>query len=217
MLYGTRKPVGSPVLRAFFARTRSSRATNVRSSELVALGLFSRKSPKSRSRRRAQPKAAKATAGVAVVGKMVSITRATAAVWYTLLASGARSSPRWLAARSNSKQCVTAKAASALLHDTSVGWYLVWVCGRVYVVVGWAMRWIKYTGMNRFRQSFSTGRSSRKSRVFLFEFFDWIRLSENSVEKSWVEKPFFDCVTKPDMGFINDLVLVACPMSRKVL
>ena len=43
----------------------------------VGLG---RKSPKLRSWRCTQPRAAKATAGVAVVGKMASITRAAAVV-----------------------------------------------------------------------------------------------------------------------------------------
>ena len=59
---------------------------------------------------------------------------------------------------------VIAKAASALLYDTAV-WYLVWVCGRVGVcfVVGWAMRWVKKTGVKLFRLSFSTDRPSRKS------------------------------------------------------
>ena len=55
--------------------TRASRATNPR----VGVGL-SRKPPKLRSWRCTQPRAAKATAGVTVVGKNASITRAAAVV-----------------------------------------------------------------------------------------------------------------------------------------
>ena len=55
---------------------------------------FTRAPPKLRLWRCTQPRAAKAIAGVAVVGKMTSITRATAVMWYTLLASGARIAPR---------------------------------------------------------------------------------------------------------------------------
>ena len=58
--------------------TRASRATNFRPSGLVALGLA--ESRQSYVRFGTQPRAAKATAGVAVVGKMASITRATAIV-----------------------------------------------------------------------------------------------------------------------------------------
>ena len=57
---------------------RASRATNPRPSGLVALD-FSRKL-KLRLRRCTQPRAAKAIAGVAVVGKMTSIPRAAAVV-----------------------------------------------------------------------------------------------------------------------------------------
>ena len=59
--------------------TRASRATNLRPSGLVALGL-GRKLLTLRSWRCTQPRATKATAGVAVIGKMASITRATAVV-----------------------------------------------------------------------------------------------------------------------------------------
>ena len=78
-VYCSRKSVGSSVLRAFFA----SDACFVRdepSSKRVGGVELSRKPPELRSWRRTQPRAAKATAGVAVVGKMASITRATAAV-----------------------------------------------------------------------------------------------------------------------------------------
>ena len=65
-----------------FARSsrasRASRATNLRPSGLVALGLA--ESRQSCWWRCTQPRAAKATAGVAVVGKMASITRAAAVV-----------------------------------------------------------------------------------------------------------------------------------------
>ena len=64
------------------------------SSKRVGDVVLSRKPPNLRSWSCTQPRATKATAGVAVVGKMASITRATAVVWYTLLASGARSAPR---------------------------------------------------------------------------------------------------------------------------
>ena len=64
-----------------FARfSRAARAaTNLRSSGLVALRLAERRE-KLRSWRCPQPRAATATAGVAVVGKMTSITRAAVVV-----------------------------------------------------------------------------------------------------------------------------------------
>ena len=73
MAVESRKSAGSSVLRAFFARDEPS------SKRVVGLGL-SRKPPKLRSWRCTQPRAATATAGVAVVGKMASITRAAAVV-----------------------------------------------------------------------------------------------------------------------------------------
>ena len=70
--------------------TCASCATNLRPSGLVASGLAECRQgyvrgvalmpPRLRSWRCTQPRAAKATAGVAVVGKMASITRATAVV-----------------------------------------------------------------------------------------------------------------------------------------
>ena len=96
---------------------------------------LSRKPPKLRSWRCTQPKAAKATVGVAIVGKMASITRAAAVTcdrrcWRAEL--GVCHADLRLAATA-----VIAKPASALLFDTAV-WNLVWVCGRVGVcfVVG---------------------------------------------------------------------------------
>ena len=56
--------------------TRVSRATNPRPSGLN----FSRKPPKLRLWRCTQPRAAKATAGVAVIGEMTSIPRAAVVV-----------------------------------------------------------------------------------------------------------------------------------------
>ena len=61
-----------------------------RSSQRVGGFGLSRKPPMLRSRSCTQPRAAKATAGAAVVGSMGSIPRAAAVVWYTLLASGTR-------------------------------------------------------------------------------------------------------------------------------
>ena len=82
--------VGSSVLRAVSA---SNGSTNLRPSELVALGLAeSRQSYVSWSC--TQPRAAKATAGAAVVGSMGSRPRAAAVVYYTLLTSGTRNAPR---------------------------------------------------------------------------------------------------------------------------
>ena len=75
LLYGTRNSVGSSVLRAFLA----SNACFARDEWVGGVGL-SRKLSKLRSWRCTQPKAAKATAGVAVVGKIASITRAAAVV-----------------------------------------------------------------------------------------------------------------------------------------
>ena len=89
------------MLRAFFA-SNARFARDEPSSKRFGGVELSRRPPNLRSWRCTQPRAAKAKAGVAVVGKMTSITRATAVVWYTLLASGARNATRWLAARSNS-------------------------------------------------------------------------------------------------------------------
>ena len=83
----------SSALRAFFGSNACFARDKSASKRVGRVGL-SRKPPKLRSWRCTQPRAAKATAGVAVVDKMASITRATAVVWYTLLASGARSAPR---------------------------------------------------------------------------------------------------------------------------
>ena len=81
------------VLRAFFASNACFARDEPLSKRVGDIGL-SRKPPKLRWRRCTQPRAATATAGVAVVGKMASIPRAAAVVSYTLLASGARSAPR---------------------------------------------------------------------------------------------------------------------------
>ena len=70
--------------------THASCAMNPRPSGLVELDL----AESLRSWRCTQPRATKATAGVAVVGKMASIPRAVAIVRYTLLTSGARNAPR---------------------------------------------------------------------------------------------------------------------------
>ena len=59
------------------------------------------------------------------------------------------------------------------------------------------MRSVQKTRVKLFRLGFSTGGSSRKSRVFRLDppvgF-----LSRKKVES---KKPFFDCVRKPDLGF----------------
>ena len=79
LLYGSRQSVGSSVLRAFFASNACFTRDEPSSKRVVGDGL-SRKPLKLRLGRCAQPRAAKATPGVAVVGKMASITRATAVV-----------------------------------------------------------------------------------------------------------------------------------------
>ena len=123
----------SAVLREFFA----SIARDEPSSKRVGGVGLSRKPPKLRSWRCTQPRAAKATAGVAVVGEMASKTRATS----LLLSCDTRCWRAELGVRHadlrRKATAVIAKAASTLLYDTAV-WYLVWVCGRVDVcfVVG---------------------------------------------------------------------------------
>ena len=92
----------------------------------MALGLaYSRQ--KLRPWRCTQPRAAKAAAGVAVVDKMASITRATAVVWYKLLASGARSAPLLLAARSNSSDS-QGSVGAVVLYCCVVPDMSVWAC-----------------------------------------------------------------------------------------
>ena len=78
-MYGTRKSVGSSVLRAFFASNACFTRDEPSSKRVGGFGL-SRKPSRLRSWRCTQPRAAKATAGIAVVGKMASITRAAAVV-----------------------------------------------------------------------------------------------------------------------------------------
>ena len=109
--------------------------------EVTGVGL-SRNPTKLRSWRCTQPRAAKATAGVAVVGKMASIT-CTAAVACDTCCWRAELGVRHADLRREAT-AVIAKAAWSLLYDTAV-WYLVWVCGRMGVcfVVGKAMRWVK--------------------------------------------------------------------------
>ena len=69
----------SAVLRAFFASNACFARDEPSSKRVGGVGL-SRKPPKLRSWRCTQPRAAKATQGVAVVGKMALTTRATAVV-----------------------------------------------------------------------------------------------------------------------------------------
>ena len=79
LLYGARNSVGSSVLPVFLASNACFIFDEPSPKRVGGVGL-SRKPPKLRSWRCTQPGAAKATAGVAVVGKMASKTRATAVV-----------------------------------------------------------------------------------------------------------------------------------------
>ena len=72
LLYGSRKSVGSSVPRAFPASNACFARDELSSKRVGADGL-SQKPPKLRSWRCTQPRAAKATAGVAVVDKVASI------------------------------------------------------------------------------------------------------------------------------------------------
>ena len=78
-MYGGPKSAGSSVLHAFFASNACFARDEASSNRVGGVGL-SLKPPKLRSWRCTQPRAAKATAGVAVVGKMASITHAAAVV-----------------------------------------------------------------------------------------------------------------------------------------
>ena len=79
LLYGSRKSVGSSVLPAFFASNACFARDEPSSKRVGGVGL-SRKPPKLRSWSCTQPRAAKATAGAAVVGSMGSRPRAAAVV-----------------------------------------------------------------------------------------------------------------------------------------
>ena len=79
LLYGSRKSVGSSVLRAFFASNVCFARDELSLKGVGGVGL-SRKPPKLRSWRSTQPRGVKATAGVPVVGKMAPISRAAAVV-----------------------------------------------------------------------------------------------------------------------------------------
>ena len=83
----------SAVLRAFFASNACFACDEPSSKRVGGVGL-SRKPSKLCPWCCTQPRAGKATAGVAVVGKMASIMPTTAVMCYTLLASGARRAPR---------------------------------------------------------------------------------------------------------------------------
>ena len=193
LLYGARTFVGSSVLRAFLASNTCFTRDEPSSKRVGGVGL-SQKPPNLRSWRCTQQRAAKATAGVAVVGKMASITRATAVVWYMPLASEARSAPRWLAAKSNSSDSQGSVGA--------VAWYCcvvpgmgVWACGCVL--------WLdeRCDGFKNRHKTYSTG------------FFDWQIQSKNlsfstgspsqktQSKKVESKRPFLDCVWKPDLSF----------------
>ena len=96
----------------------------------------SRKPPKLRSWRCTQPRAAKATARVAVVGKMTSIPALLPS--YDTRCWRAELRMRHADLRRESAAVIAAKPASALLYGVTAVWYLVWVCGcvGVYFVVG---------------------------------------------------------------------------------
>ena len=93
LLYGSRKSFGSSVLRAFSASNACFACDEPLSKRIGGVGL-SRKLPRLRSWRCTQPRAAKATAGVAVTGNMTLIPRAAAIVGYTLLEGGATNALR---------------------------------------------------------------------------------------------------------------------------
>ena len=78
-MYGARNSVGSSVRRAFLTSNASFTSDEPSSKRVGSVGL-SLEPPKLRWWRCTQPRAGKATARVAVVGKMASITRATADV-----------------------------------------------------------------------------------------------------------------------------------------
>ena len=86
------RSVGISALRAFSASNARFTRDEPSSNRTGGVGL-ARKPPKVRSWRGSQPRAAKALASVAVVGKMSSIQRA-AATAYTPRASGARNARR---------------------------------------------------------------------------------------------------------------------------
>ena len=79
LLYGSRKSVGSSVLRAFSASNACCPCDKLPSTHVGGVEL-SQKPPKLPSWRCTQPRAAKDAAGVAVVGKMASRPRAAAVV-----------------------------------------------------------------------------------------------------------------------------------------
>ena len=79
LLYGSRKSVGRSVLRAVSA-SHACFARDEPSSNRVGDVELSRKPPKLRSWRCTQPRAAEATAGLAVVGQMAATLRAALVV-----------------------------------------------------------------------------------------------------------------------------------------
>ena len=113
----------SAVLREFFASIARDEPSSKR---VGGVGLH-RKPPKLRPWRCTQPRAAKVTPGVAVVGEMASIMRAI------LLSCDTRCWRAELGVRHadlrREATAVIVKAASTLLYDTAV-WCLVcvWVC-----------------------------------------------------------------------------------------
>ena len=63
------------------------------------------------------------------------------------------------------------------------------------------MRSVQKTRVKIFRLSFSTGGSSRKSRVFRLDPPVGILSRKKLSRKSESKEPFFDCVRRPDLGF----------------
>ena len=132
---------------------------------------------------------------------MGSIPRAAAVVWCTLRTSGARNTPRWLAARTISSD---SQASVGALYDTVqcgtwcecvgvwvCGWVGVRVCGRVGV---WACACVFGGGMIEHVNFFFVWISR------LADFFDWIPQLENSVKKNWVENSLFRLCKKTRFG-----------------
>ena len=99
---------------------------------------------------------------------------------------------------------IAKQASVSALCDTAV-WYLVWVCGRVAV---WVCVWWWDGRCNRLKNTLTC-------KTFSTEFFDWRIQSKKSSfstgsasrnsqsKKVESKKPFFDCVRKPDLGFIQ--------------
>ena len=169
---------------------REQRLDEPSSQRVGGFGLISRKPSKLRSWSCTQPRAAKATAGAAVVGSMGSMPRAAASC-----------DTRCWRAELGMRHADLLREATAVIATSASAPFMIMHCGTWYGCAAvWPCECVFGGGMNDaigskntcktffdrvLKSSFSTGSASRNAQ-------------SKKVES---KKPFFDCVRKLDLGF----------------